>query len=403
MDDPNNRRRQLIKEIPASPSADETTCASTVGTGSHHPNNTVATERSVVEPREIMRRQVLHLGLASSGAMSVFVISLVPTNILVGVTVIFLLWISFLYRVFQMMRYEYQSALQGRGLGNLLPGSWYDQLVNVSFHEMMTDGTFVRENQHFMLYFIPGISVEQLNEYVDRLVPRHRDALHRPGLGNFLGEGFMRLLVGEQGLADRQHGSNQRLVPRRLELEAVQEDAASGLGDDEDDDAQLWGSEPQEISPRVDAAIEADASSEISHHDSVSEESDEDLAVDQEVVLDAAISGATNVVNWAMGYTQSAVTNSVVRTTGTVLRATFGVGLFTAGAGLFGLWAGFWTPQDFRLPSQMPRQMGTILMSSALASGATATLFMMFGHRETTDPVSKKPTKANSSEKRVDI
>ncbi len=400
MDDPNNRQHQLIKEIPASPSADETTCASTVGTTSHHPNNIVAVEGSATLPRDIMRRQVLHLGLVSSGAMSVFFISLVPVNILVGVTIVFLLWVSFLYRLFQMTQYEYHVALRERGLGGLLPESWYDQLVNISFHELMTDGAFVRENQHFMLYFIPGISVDQLNDYVERLIPRHRQALHRPGLGNFLGEGFMRHVIGDRGLAERPEGSNRRLVPRRLELEAVNEDAASGLGDDEDDEPQTWGIEPAQISPDSESVIEADASSEISQHDSVSEDSKEDLAIDEIVVFDAAISGAANIINWAMGYTQSAVANSVVRTTGTVLRATFGIGLFTAGAGLFGIWTGFWTRQDLRFPSQIPRQAGPILMSSTLASGATAALFMMFGQRATPTLPTRKPTKSTATEKK---
>lgn len=396
MDDPNNRRIQLIKEIPASPSADETTCASTVGTSSHHPNNTVVSQRPLRETREDMQRQVLHLGLASSGALSLFVVSVVPANILVGVAIVFFLWLSFLYRLFQMMQLEYNTALRGRGLGALLPESWYDQLVNTSFHEFMTDGTFVRENQHFMLYFIPGISVEQLNDYVDRLIPRHRQALHRPGLGNFLGEGFMRHIVGDQGLAERTQGSNQRLVPRRLELEVVNEDAASGLGDDEDDEARLWGTEPAEPFPAAEEVIEAEAPLEISHDDSASEESEEDLAVDEGVVFDAAVTGALNFMNWAVGYTQSAVTNSVVRTTTSVVRATLGVGLFTAGAGIFGVWAGFWTPRDFRLPSQIPRQMGPILLSSTLTSGATAVAFMMFGQRVSATPPVGKPSKSSS-------
>ena len=343
-----------------------------------------------------MQRQVLHLGLASSGALSLFVVSVVPANILAGVAVVFLLWLSFLYRLFQMMQFEYNTALRGRGLGAVLPESWYDQLVNTSFHEFMTDGTFVRENQHFMLYFIPGISVEQLNDYVDRLIPRHRRALHRPGLGNFLGEGFMRHLLGDQGLAERTQGSNPRLVPRRLELDVVNEDAASGLGDDEDDDARLWGTEPAEPFAGADEAIEAEAPLEISQDDSASEDSEEDLAVDEVVVFDAAVTGALNFMNWALGYTQTAVADSVVRTTTSVVRTTLGIGLFTAGAGLFGVWAGFWTPQDFRLPSQMPRQMGPILLSSTLASGATATAFLLFGQRSPATPPVGKPTNSSS-------
>jgi len=354
-----------------------------------------------------MQRQVLHLGLASSGAMSIFVISVVPLNILMGVTVVFLLWLSFFYRLFQMMQRDYQTALRGRGLGDLLPESWYDQLVNVSFHDFMTDGTFARENQHFLLYFIPGVSVERLNAYVERLVPRHRRALQRPGLGNFLGEGFMRHIIGEEGLAERQEVTTRRLVPRRLELEPVNEDAASRLGDDDEDDARLWGnitSETEAVEAATRAAvIEAD---QFSHVDSDSEENEEDLDSDEAVVIDAAISGAMTYFNWALDVTRQSVSSSIIRSASRAVQAMMGLGAFGAGVGLFGIWAGFWTTQDLRLPRQMPRQASTIFMSSTIASGATAGLFVLFGWSHPPAPPSppsepqKKPSKAMTSGKK---
>lgn len=411
MDDPNNRRLQLIKEIPASPSSEETTCASTIGTSSQHPNNTVATQQTTQTPRSLMQRQILHLGLASSGAMSVFIISVVPAHILMGITVVFLLWLSFFYRLFQMLRLDYQRALNGRGLGDLLPESWYDQLVNVSFHDFMTDGTFVRENQHFMLYFIPGISVDQLNAYVERLVPRHRNRLQRPGLGHFLGDGFMRHLIGDEGLAERRPNvpNSPRLVPRRLELEAVNEDAASGLGDDDevDDDVRLWGNEPNEEAAVIEAAaraavIEASPSVDISRADSDSEESEEDLAIEEAIIFDAAVAGVMTYANWALSFTQQSVSSSIIRSAGRALRVTLGLGVFGAGAGLFGIWAGFWSPRELRFPTQMSRQSSTILWSSTIASGATAGLFMLFGYSSPPAPPSgvqptKKVSKASAS------
>lgn len=418
MDDPNNRKRQLIKgEIPMSPSADETTCDSTVGTSSHHPNNTVTTAATTSidqQQRTLMRRQVLHLGLASSGVMSAFIISVVPANILVGFAVVFLFWMTFLYRAFQMMQFEYRRSLQERGLGDVLPESWYDQLVNMSFHQVMTEGTFVQEYQHFLLYFIPGISREQLGAYVDRLVPRHRRALHRPGVGHFLGDGFMRHIIGDQGLAERQQGTTRRLVPRRLELAASNEDAASQLGDEDEEDApRLWVSSnttdpttAEEVS-ELEAVIEADHSMEMSHDGSESEGSEEELAIEEEVIFDAAIAGVMTFANIALNYSRSAVSGSIVRTTGRALRATVGIGALGVGAGLLGMWAGLWTPQDLRtfrdtrFPAAMSGEARTIFMSSTMASGATAGLFMLFGLRSSSTPPSTKskspPPKANSS------
>jgi hypothetical protein len=379
-------------------SSAETTCASTVGTSSHHPNNTEdQSSAGGNDPRTIMRRQVLHLGLASSSVMGAFVVSVVPANILVGVTLVFLLWTTFLYRVFQLMQFEYQRALNGRGLGDLLPASWYDRLVNVSIHDFMTDNAFMEENQHFFLYFIPGLSRERLDGYVDRLVPRHRRALRQPGLGNFVGDGFMRHVIGDQGLTERQAGTTtRRLVPRRLELAASNEDAASRLGDDDEEDARLWGVEPtmsEEAAAPLEAVIEADPSLEISHDGTEeSEESEEDLAGEEILVYDAAFSSMMGMASSVFGFTRQAVTGPIVRTAGTALRATLGIGAVGVGAGLFGLWAGFWTPQDIRtfrdtrFPIQVSSEARTVLMSSTLASGATAGLFMLFGLGSTPAP-----------------
>lgn len=408
MSDPNNRNRMAIKEIATSPvSADETvdtTCASTVGTASQHPAQVAQSAQPEPNSGEIMRRQVLHLGLASSGAASLFVVSVVPLNILLGLAVVLILWATFFIRLYQMARVEYQRALRGRGLGNLLPASFYDSLVNTSFHEFMTDATFARENQHFMLYFIPGLNREQLDAYVDRLVPRHRRRLHRPGLGNFLGPGFMRHVIGEQGIAQRQRdqleplpqrpaleyvnssdtaddsaagedsSTTRRLVPRRLELEVINEDAASRLDDDE-----AWG----DVAPRG-SAVEAD---------DMSDES-ENLSVEEELVVDAAVSGAVTFFNFALGYSQHAVARSVVQTSRRILGATLGLGLVTVGAGALGIYSGHLSTQDFRIPNQLSRETRNMIMSSTIASGATAGLFVLFGYARSPPPppLAKSPS-----------
>jgi len=414
-----------IKEIPASPSADATvdsTCASSVATSSQHANNAASVPQTAPTSRDLMRRQVLHLGLASSGAASIFILSLVPFHILMGMTVVFMLWVSFLYRLFQMLQFECNEALRGRGIGNFLPASMYDSLVNRSFHDFMTDDAFIRENQHFLLYFIPGLSVDQLNTFVDQLVPRHRRALHRPGLGNFLGEGFMRLLIGDQGLAERQsrprgsvpqrieilpnnsedsssepieerheRTSSGRLVPRRLELEAISEDAASVLGDDLDEvDAPAWSTAERARGSgqdNNDHQIDAD-----------SEES-EDLSIEEGVVFDAATSGAMNLFSIAFNYSQRAAAGMFLQTSGRVLRTTLGLGVLTVGAGFAGIWAGYWTPQDLRMPRDISPETRNVLFSSTMASGATASLFMLFGWARGSDsgPQKKKKSRSSSS------
>ena len=450
MSDPNNRRILPMKdEIPASPSADETvdtttTCASTLGTASHqHPSHSAASSflrqatnsATLSGSRDVTRRHVLHLGLASSGAAAALVVSVVPLHILIGLMTVFLLWLSFLYQVFQLMRSEYHRALEGQGLGNLLPASWYESLVHTSFHEFMTDGAFARENQHFLLYFIPGLSRDQLEDYLERLVPRHRRRLHRPGLGNFLGEGFMRHVIGDQGMAELPRPRRQsegiqavpqrltlpvtdaqepnpphsddttsgfgeepattsssdnnarRLIPRRLDLEVINEDVASRLGDDDEGEDAAWG--VTSTAPLViRTAVDLDTASS-------SSEDSEDLAREEEIVVEAAVTGAVSFFTFALGYSQHAMANSVVNTGRSLFRATLGLGLVSVGAGALGIWSGYLSPQDIQLPTQWTRETRNMVMSSTIASGATAGLFMLLGYSRSPSPPSL--TKSPSS------
>jgi len=423
MSDPNERRIMPVKEIAASPSADatvDTTCASTLGTASQQPSHAVASVQLLPNSREQARRHVLHLGLASSGAGAAFILSVVPLNILIGLTIVLLLWLSFLYQLFQMVRSEHQRALQGRGLGDLLPTSLYESLVNTSFHEFMTDGAFARENQHFLLYFIPGLSLDQLEDYLERLVPRHRRRLYQPGLGNFLGDGFMRHVIGDEGLAERrrdaiqavpqrltlistnsddtasglgeerieQASNSRRLIPRRLDLAVINEDVASRLDDDEG-----FG---VESNLPLEAMVPQSPEEEEVDVDAASEDDSEDLSVEQEVIVDAAVTGAVAFFNFALGYSQNAMANSAVRTGRTLLRATLGMGLISVGAGALGVWSGYLSPQDFRFPRQLSPETRTMLLSSTIASGATAGLFMLFGYSRGGSPPTTPHSKSSS-------
>jgi hypothetical protein len=347
-----------------------------------------------------------------------------------ALSVVMALWLSLLFKLYQRARLEYQSMITGQGIGRFLPQSLYDQLVNVSFHDWMVNGTFVQENQHYLLYFIPGLSPEQLNQHVSNLLPRHRRALQRPGLGNFLGPQFMRLLVGDQGMAERE-GLEPRVVPRRLELEArgsqddhSVDDEASGFGDDEDGDpaaqfARFWGAEPADSSeddnddsPRAvtenstEVAPATTDVKKIEDDDKVKEEGKqeneedeeeelEDLRINEQVLWTAAFDGISIYSNLALGFARQRVTSSVGMFSGALVRTTLGVGALAIGAGLFGLWSGHWDRNS------MPRmQFGwpssSILISSTLSSGVTAGLFVMFGWKTESTPTQDGKAKRKS-------
>jgi hypothetical protein len=205
-----------------------------------------------------------------------------------------LVMVMFFYKLYQMLQWEYQLIVQGRGIGDYLPSTIYEQLTRTTVHDFMSDtrNSYVNENAYLMLYMIPGLSPDQINEYVGRLSPRHQALLHRHGLGYILGNSFMRLVMGDERLnaprieqldedgavatngstdspsSSLSNGSSNsgaghhNIVPRRLELpptipEGASEDsesATSELGHEEDPAAQFarhWGMEvePQNARP----------------------------------------------------------------------------------------------------------------------------------------------------------
>lgn len=70
---------------------------------------------------------------------------------------------------------------------------------------------------------MPGLSEDQLNDYLRRLAPDRQVFLNRPGMGYTLGDGFMRALVGERrwrqeaivaNVPTIEHPTNQEIVVR---------------------------------------------------------------------------------------------------------------------------------------------------------------------------------------------
>ena len=94
---------------------------------------------------------------------------------------------------------QWSVLVETTGLGRyLLPDAVYQQLTETTLDDWMRDTTFFTEYQHLLLYFVPNMTPEQLDRYIDRLPPRHRYTLLRPGLGHLIfGQDTMRLLMGQ--------------------------------------------------------------------------------------------------------------------------------------------------------------------------------------------------------------
>lgn len=101
-------------------------------------------------------------------------------------------------------RYELEMEQPG-GLTRYLPDYLRVMLTETSLHDFMTDTTFMMENRYLLLYFMPGLTPEQLMGYIDQLPPRHREALIQPGLGRLMPSVMDNLMRIDNGQQQQQH------------------------------------------------------------------------------------------------------------------------------------------------------------------------------------------------------
>lgn len=154
--------------------------------------------RALVNSRIHSRvHQIALLSGTSVVSAVAFIASILPSAAFLSLTIWVFSLLAVLYISYRYVRDELQDVVRTRGVGAFLPSRWYQMLTESSVHDVMTDDTFARENRHIMLYFFPGLTPDQRTNYIERLAPRHREQLLRPGVGYFLGDNFMRLLMGD--------------------------------------------------------------------------------------------------------------------------------------------------------------------------------------------------------------
>jgi len=236
-------------------SACEATVASSVS-DQNAAEGAMALTRRPVDQRQRLNSQAFHLSIASGASAGILVLYTVPAQLLVGMAMVFALFASLMFTLYRRAVLEYNAVVRGQGVGDVLPESIFEQLVNMSLHDWMigseSSTTFFQEYGFVLLYFVPGLSRQQIDAYVDRLNPGHRAMLRRRGLGHFLGHGFMRVLLGDERLNTIQEASHgdpdqvpvihqatpsTRFVPRRLDLQhrAIDDDETSELGVEDSD------------------------------------------------------------------------------------------------------------------------------------------------------------------------
>lgn len=391
-EDPNDPRKPIgppgKSDEPPTPAGD-VTCASSVQSGQQQ-------IVSVDEQRQRLHRQMVQWGIASGTSVTAVTVAFVPAQVIMAFFITLSLFLGFAWTAYERARLE-AYEMRRRGVAEYLPESVVEQLTHTSFHDWMTDGTFWTENQHFFLYFIPGVSVEQLNAYVNRLVPRHRDVLRREGLGNFLGDGFMRLLLGEARYYQQAiQGPPPGPVPRRLDFQPAStndDDNASQLEDDSSSDyTRFWGASPPErrlfawseepdspsSTPRQQSASVPIRETAIATTDSTAddeESSDEDLGFEALVIMEALAEGMGAMSNMALSMVSSSTIGFFTRTP---MRAGLTVTAASLGVGLLGMWTGNIPAERLRMPTRSSLPSNPVIYSSVLASGATAGIMYIF-------------------------
>jgi len=290
---------------------------------------------AIARPQRALYLQIAIQGFISAGTFGTLLILIVPFPILVAFTIFLVSFLHLTYVLFLLFCQNYEQIIQGNGIGQYIPSSLYSLLTEMTLHEMMQDNSFIEENQYLMLYLIPGISEEQLEAYVDSFSPRRRYQLRRHGLGHILGEGFMRVLMGESRfrhdlLQNQQRSSNELLppppIPRNLspvietDIDSINLESCASAGNGERSGAMEEGGDQQ---PRT-ILIPEDTREQRDHETNV---------------LSYALNDMTNnFLRMSVGM----VSSGIGRLTDSIAQYTINAGLMvtavSTGVGLFGLW-----------------------------------------------------------------
>ena len=135
--------------------------------------------RSHRAQRQLYNRQLQLLATLSGGSVVFFLFFFLNffafAAMMIGVSSTSMLF-------YTVHAYAMYILNDGEGaLFDYLPESLQNYLNNTSLHEAMTDDSSFLENRWYLLYFIPGLTPEQINALVARLPQRHRDMAHGPG------------------------------------------------------------------------------------------------------------------------------------------------------------------------------------------------------------------------------
>jgi len=371
------------------------------------------------------RRQLQRLGVATGAAFALFVYMLIPTALLLSMILFGSVSSTFLYQLSTIMRWEFhRSILEGRGIGDYLPQSIYDLLTSTSVHDFLSDpdGIFGASEHlpYLMLYLIPGLTQEQLDQYVNRLSPTHQRLLrNEQGMLGFLlnrnnhrfenpsddnqDSTIMRFIIGDERIREwrRRQGGQQRhpsnITPRRLELpptipEENPPQPSSRIPETETRENARPESAPEHLSTGIPSTVAAvvdstaippaplsstrDSSpqSPTTRPNQTRRNSERSISVTYDMVLvDAIGSAMSNIVGDATNSVRERAQETFRQTLATpIYRVSLGVTALGLGVGAYGLSNGTYDLQSFVRPiGQLISNVMGSLLGTGIGSGSS--------------------------------
>ncbi|KAL7570239.1 hypothetical protein ACA910_020663 [Epithemia clementina (nom. ined.)] len=216
------------------------------------------------EQERAIRERIYTLSGSVAASLVAFLYIVLPFYALVALVMATVLAAMTAREMYQYALTEFDYRRQHRGFGEFLPDRLFELLTQQSLHDFLMSmhrnngSTAGVLNRYLVLYFLPGLTQEQRNAFVQRLPRRHRQVLDRPGVGEFMGPAFMSLLLGQEGYHQRGRvaGSAASAQPQRHPLPNLLEEQsenslrsqerramenavpAAGLRDDDDGSSQ---------------------------------------------------------------------------------------------------------------------------------------------------------------------
>lgn len=158
-----------------------------------------------VQERAIRERIYAMTGSLVASALA-FLYIFLPFYALVALTLTVIFSALTANEIYRYALTEFDHRRRYTGFGDLLPDRLFQLLTQQSLHEFLLSlrnddaGPAAGSLYRFLvLYFLPGLTPEQRNSYIQRLPRRHREVLHQPGVGQLLGPTFMSMLMGQEG------------------------------------------------------------------------------------------------------------------------------------------------------------------------------------------------------------